>query len=95
METAVTLDRAIQISLTKPLRRRTETVSLDKARGRVTARPLASRVDDPRFDNSAMDGFAVRAEDCEGEQTTLTVVGTSQAGGESPPDEARDRRAES
>ena len=84
METAVTLDRAIQISLTKPLRRRTETVSLDEARGRVTARSLASRVDDPRFDNSAMDGFAVRAEDCEDEQTILTVVGTSQAGGESP-----------
>ena len=86
METAVTLDRAIQISLTKPLRRRTETVALDEARGRVTARSLASRVDDPRFDNSAMDGFAVRAEDCEDEQTILTVVGTSQAGGESPPE---------
>ena len=86
METAVTLDRAIQISLSKPLRRRTETVSLDEARGRVTARPLASRVDDPRFDNSAMDGFAVRAEDCEDEETTLTVVGTSQAGEESPPE---------
>ena len=86
METAVTLDRAIQISLTKPLRRRTETVSLDEARGRVTARSLASKVDDPRFDNSAMDGFAVRAEDCEDEKTTLTIVGTSQAGEDSPPE---------
>ncbi|MBR89453.1 MAG: molybdopterin molybdenumtransferase MoeA [Euryarchaeota archaeon] len=42
-------------------------------------------MDDPRFDNSAMDGFAVRASDCEEGPSTLTVVGVSQTGGEHPP----------
>ena len=51
METGVSLDEAIQISLTKPLSRRTERVSIEEARGRVTAVPLISKVDDPGFDN--------------------------------------------
>jgi len=86
METGVSLDEAIQISLTKPLSRRTERVSIEEARGRVTAVPLISKVDDPGFDNSAMDGFAVRASDCEEEGARLEIVGTSQAGGERPPE---------
>ena len=83
METGVSLDEAIQISLTKPLSRRTERVSIEEARGRVTA-VLISKVDDPGFDNSAMDGFAVRVSDCEEERARLEI-GTSQAGGASPP----------
>ena len=59
-------------------------VQLDDAAGRVLATTLASKVDDPRFDNSAMDGWAVRAADCEAEGTTLSIVGTSKAGGEAP-----------
>ena len=86
METGVSLDRAIQISLTEPLSRRTERVSIEEARGRVTAVPLLSKVDDPGFDNSAMDGFAVRESDCEKEGTRLEIIGTSQAGGASPPE---------
>ena len=85
METGVSLDEAIQISLTKPLSRRTERVSIEEARGRVTAVPLISKVDDPGFDNSAMDGFAVRVSDCEEERARLEIVGTSQAGGATPP----------
>ena len=61
-------------------------VPLDDAAGRVLATNLASKVDDPRFDNSAMDGWAVRAADCEAEGTTLSIVGTSKAGGEAPPE---------
>ena len=61
-------------------------VQLDDAAGRVLATTLASKVDDPRFDNSAMDGWAVRAADCEAEGTTLSIVGTSKAGGEAPPE---------
>ena len=63
METGVSLDEAIQISLTEPLLRRTEMVPIGEARGRVTAVPLLSKVDDPGFDNSSMDGFAVRESD--------------------------------
>lgn len=39
---------------------------LERAYGLVTTQPLVSEVDLPRFDNSAMDGYAVRAADVEG-----------------------------
>lgn len=40
-----------------------ERVSLADAQGRVLAEPLVAPRDQPPWDNSAMDGFAVRAED--------------------------------
>ena len=40
-----------------------ETVPLAQAQGRYVARELRARVDNPAFDNSAMDGYAVRAAD--------------------------------
>lgn len=43
-----------------------ETVPLGRALGRALAADLASPVDHPPWDNSAMDGFAVRAEDVDG-----------------------------
>ena len=61
-------------------------MQLEDAAGRVLATNLASKVDDPRFDNSAMDGWAVRAADCKAEDTSLSIVGTSKAGGEAPPE---------
>ncbi len=42
---------------------RTETLRLADALGRFVAAPLAARVDHPVFDNSAMDGYAVRVAD--------------------------------
>lgn len=38
-------------------------IPLDAARGRTLRQPVIARVDIPRFDNSSMDGFAVRFED--------------------------------
>lgn len=40
-----------------------ERVPLDAARGRVLAAPVTARADLPPWDNSAMDGYAVRAAD--------------------------------
>lgn len=40
-----------------------ETVEISRARGRTLREPLRARVDIPAFDNSAMDGFAVHADD--------------------------------
>jgi len=40
-----------------------EKVSLDRALGRVLARRVTARMDMPRFDQSAMDGYAVRLAD--------------------------------
>ena len=85
METSVTLEYGIQLTHAHPFNRRTEKVSLGEASGRVLATDLASKVDDPRFDNSAMDGWAVRSSDCVTQGSTLSITGTSKAGGEAPP----------
>jgi molybdopterin molybdotransferase len=63
-------------------------VRLSEARGRVLARPLVAREEVPPFDNSAMDGFAVRAADTAGasgeEPVALRLVGESRAGVPAP-----------
>ena len=56
-----------------------ETVPLSEAHGRVLAAPLTAGHSQPPFDASAMDGYAVRAEDVEPGQP-LRLVGTAQAG---------------
>ncbi|HEY5763022.1 MAG TPA: gephyrin-like molybdotransferase Glp [Rhodocyclaceae bacterium] len=59
-----------------------EAVAVRDAFGRVLARDVVAPFDVPAHDNSAMDGFAVRAEDLSAERpTTLQVVGTALAGG--------------
>jgi putative molybdopterin biosynthesis protein len=54
----------------------TKTVALAQALGRVLAQDLASPIDVPPFDRSAMDGFAVRAADLAGagEGTPVTLA---------------------
>ena len=63
-----------------PMQRNPEILALDKASGRVLFDDLSSHVDDPRFDNSAMDGWAVREADCEKPGSVLRIIGISQAG---------------
>jgi len=79
----VTIERALELSLPYTFTPDNETIPLTEAHGRILAVPLASKVDDPGFDNSAMDGWAVRAVDVsvDGGPTSLRIVGTSQAGG--------------
>jgi molybdopterin molybdotransferase len=43
-----------------------ERIPLGRALGRALARPIHSPIDHPAWDNSAMDGFAIRAEDVAG-----------------------------
>ncbi|PYK32645.1 MAG: hypothetical protein DME54_15505 [Verrucomicrobia bacterium] len=60
-----------------PLRERT--VPLSSALGCFNARDVAARLPLPTFDNSAMDGYAVRAGSCKkGER--LRVIGEQSAG---------------
>ena len=67
---------------------RTETVPIDEALDRVLARDIEATMDVPGFERSAMDGYAVRAEDTYGatdmEPVMLQPVGTVHAG-EVPP----------
>jgi molybdopterin molybdotransferase len=61
-----------------------ETVGLQEALGRVTAAALRSPIAIQPFDNSAMDGYALRSADTVGEQPRLRLVGESRAGHPSP-----------
>lgn len=65
--------------LTRAVALPSETVPLAQADGRVLAESVAAIRDQPPFDASAMDGWAVRRADV-GEATTLRIVGESAAG---------------
>lgn len=58
-----------------------ELVSIADAAGRVLATPPTARLTQPPADLSAMDGYAVRAEDIPAAPATLTLVGQAPAGG--------------
>ena len=62
-----------------------EDVPLEEALGRVLAEDVDAAVDQPPWDNSAMDGFAARAEDVRGatadHPVRLTIVDDIPAGG--------------
>ena len=58
-----------------------EAVTLDAARGRVLAGDVVSPVNVPPFDNSAVDGYAVRAADLDpSAETRLSVIDRIMAG---------------
>jgi molybdopterin molybdotransferase len=81
--TRIAFDDARRILDDVAARRRlpVEHVTLAKAHGRVLAQPLVAALPQPGFDNSAMDGFAVRHADLDihGE-TSLALVGEQFAG---------------
>ena len=81
----MSLERALEIANHTPIERNQEILPLDQATGRILFDDLISLVDDPRFDNSAMDGWAVREADCQETGAVLRIVGTSQAGSEEVP----------
>jgi molybdopterin molybdotransferase len=57
-----------------------ERVPLAAATGRVLAEPVRATRDQPPFDASAMDGWAVRRADAETAEASLVIVGESAAG---------------
>jgi molybdopterin molybdotransferase len=67
------------LRLSEPLLE-TELVSLSDAPGRVLAEPIASRLDFPHWDNSAMDGYALRWADLELIPQKLEVIEEIPAG---------------
>ena len=75
MPVAEALDRLL--SLTRPVG--TEIVSLSEADGRVLRAPLTAKRTQPPFAASAMDGYAVRAEDARA-GATLRVTAEIPAG---------------
>ena len=65
-----------------------EEIPLTGSIGRYLARDVVAAWDSPAFGNSAMDGYAVRSEDCEAAHAeapvVLPVIGESRAGGPVP-----------
>lgn len=59
------LTQALDLILKNTLPLEPELVDLDQLAGRVTAEDIVAPYDMPRWDNSEMDGFAVRTADCE------------------------------
>jgi molybdopterin molybdotransferase len=81
--TRIGFDDASRILGEVATRRRlpSEHVALARAHGRVLAQPLVATLPQPGFDNSAMDGFAVRHADLSADgETLLRLVGEQFAG---------------
>ena len=81
--TRIGLDEALAIVRAVAEKRRlgSESLALQRAHGRVLARDLQAVGDQPGFDNSAMDGFALRHADLASEgETTLMLLGEQFAG---------------
>src|SRR2546427_10000807 len=79
------LEQALQrivLAMPKPI---SENIPLGEAHGRVMAERVLSPIDLPSFDNSAMDGYAVRSTDVAAAKADcpvrLSVVGKVAAGG--------------
>ncbi len=58
----------------------TETVPLERAAGRILATDIVARRSQPPFSASAMDGYAVRAQDVQSTPVELAVIGEAPAG---------------
>jgi len=82
--TQISVSEAISILQQHAPQLGSEKVSLLNAYGRVLARDLASKVDHPSHDNSALDGYACRAEDTreasKENPVQLNVIGDVPAG---------------
>lgn len=70
--------RAQILNSIKPLS--AEVLQLAEAYGRIVAEPILAPCDLPRFDNSAMDGYAVRSEDVRNAPVRLKIVTRIEAG---------------
>lgn len=78
----VRVEEALNICNRTKIQTRTENVDLEGSFQRILASDLHSLVDDPPFDNSAMDGFAMRHADTTNPPSKLEIVGTIQAAGQ-------------
>lgn len=75
----ISLDEALERIIAASPALKAENVQLENAAGRILAAPIKAKITQPPFDASAMDGYAVRADDVS-PGASLTMVGTSQAG---------------
>ncbi|CDH19667.1 molybdopterin biosynthesis protein, molybdenum incorporation step [Xenorhabdus bovienii str. kraussei Quebec] len=76
----ISLEQALEKLLVQAVTlTQTEIISLTQSAGRITATDIISPINVPPFDNSAMDGYAVRLADLNGNQA-LPIAGKAFAG---------------
>ncbi|GAB3356560.1 molybdopterin molybdotransferase MoeA [Lysobacter tyrosinilyticus] len=80
--TGLLFDEAMSLLRETAVRHRleTESLALSRCHGRVLAEDVVASMPLPPFDNSAMDGFAFRQADLQGNETALRLVGEQFAG---------------
>jgi molybdopterin molybdotransferase len=76
----ISFDEAVDLVRGAAVPLGTESVAVGAAVGRVLASPVLARIESPRSDVSAMDGYAVREADLAAFPARLRVVGESFAG---------------
>jgi molybdopterin molybdotransferase len=76
----IPFEQALEMVLAEAKTLAFEDVALDEALGRILAGDVVADADLPPFDRSAMDGYAVRAEDVAKPPTWLAVAGQIRAG---------------
>jgi molybdopterin molybdotransferase len=76
----IPFEQALEMVLAESTTLPFEVVALDEALGRILADGVAADADLPPFDRSAMDGYALRAEDAARPPTWLPVAGQVRAG---------------
>jgi len=80
MTQQITVDEALQLVLERVKPLEAERVPIERAYGRVLAEPAVATSDLPPFPSSAMDGYALRAEDTAGAPVRLRLAGRIAAG---------------
>ena len=80
MTDMISVGTAVERILAQVTELERERVHIESAFGRVLAENVDSPLDLPPFDNSAMDGYAVRAHDTQNSPVTLRVVDDIPAG---------------
>lgn len=76
----IDIEQALAIVLDHVQFLTTEKTSLSQALFRTLAEPVSTDIDQPPFDRSLMDGYAVRAVDIQSPPATLQIVGQIAAG---------------
>ena len=76
----IPLVEAIEITLKRRLSPESEVISIDEAFHRILSESLSARTNDPPFDNSAMDGFAVKYTESKNPPNKFKISDTIAAG---------------
>jgi len=76
----IPLEEAVEIALKRRLSPDSEEISIDKAFHRTLSEPLSALTNDPPFDNSAMDGFAVKYSESKNPPNNFKISNTIEAG---------------